>query len=111
MASIRQERIASVLKKELGIVFQEEQRTIFGGLFISVTLTRPSPDLGSCKVYVSILDKVDKAAVIKELNQRSGLIRGKLGNKVGKQLRHVPDLRFYLDDSIDYAEQIDQLLQ
>jgi len=111
MASIRQERIASLLKKELGLVFQEEQRSIFGGLFISVTLVRPSPDLGSCKVYVSILDKVDKAIVVKELNQRASMIRGKLSAKVGKQLRHTPELRFYLDDSLDYAERIDDLLK
>ena len=111
MASIRQERIASLLKKELGLVFQQEQRTLFGGLFISVTQTRPSPDLGNCKVFLSILDKVDKAAVVKEVNERSRVVRGKLGDRVGKQLRVIPELTFYLDDSLDYAERIDELLK
>ena len=79
-------------------------------MFISVTVVRTSPDLGSARVFVSILDKVDKVAVVKELNDRSGLIRKYLGNAVGKQLRKTPELFFKLDDSLDYAEKINELL-
>ena len=83
----------------------------FGGLFISVTVVRVSPDMGSAKVYISIMDKVDKPKVIAELNERSGWIRKMLGERVGKQLRKTPELMFYLDDSLDYAQTINSLLK
>lgn len=66
--------------------------------------------MSSCKVFLSIMDKVNKKAVVKEINERRGLVRGKLGHRVGKQLRITPDLFFYLDDSLDYSEKIDELL-
>ncbi|MDA0714347.1 MAG: 30S ribosome-binding factor RbfA [Bacteroidetes bacterium] len=110
MSSIRLQKIDSLLQKELGMIFQQKRQEHFGGLFISVTVVRTSPDLGSARVYVSILDKVDKAAVVKELNGRSGLIRKYLGASVGKQLRKTPELFFKLDDSLDYAEKINELL-
>ena len=108
--SIRQEKINALLQSELGGIFQRGMKEHFGGLFISVTVVRVSPDLGSAKVYVSIMDKVDKNIVVKELNERTRFIRKMLGERVGKQLRRTPELFFYLDDSLDYAEKIDQLL-
>jgi ribosome-binding factor A len=110
MATIRQEKINGLLQKELAIIFQRGRVAHFGGLFISVTVTRVSPDLGSCKVYISIMEKVDRAQVVKELNERSGLVRKQLGHSVGKQLRRTPELFFFLDDSLDYAERVNNLL-
>lgn len=110
MSNIRQEKINALLQSELGSIFQRGMKEHFGGLFISVTVVRISPDLGSAKVYLSIMDKVDKPQVLKELNQRSGLIRKLLGERVGKQLRRTPELFFYLDDSLDYAQKINELL-
>lgn len=110
MSSIRQQKIDGLLQQELSIIFQRGRIEHFGGLFISVTVVRVSPDLGSAKAYLSIMDKVDKKKVVKEINQISRLIRKKLGESVGKQLRRTPELVFYLDDSLDYAEQIDSLL-
>lgn len=92
------------------MIFQRNAKTHFGGLFITVTVVRISPDLGSARVYLSIMDKVDKPVVIREMNGRSKMIRGMLGESVGKQLRKVPELHFFLDDSLDYSQQIDDLL-
>ena len=111
MSSIRQEKINGLIQQELALIFQRHRVEYFGGLFISVTIVRTSPDMGSTKAYLSIMDKVDKQQVIKELNSRSGLVRKKLGEAVGKQLRRVPELFFFLDDSLDYAETIDNILK
>lgn len=110
MSSIRLQKIDRLIQQELSIIFQRRRIEHFGGLFISVTVVRTSPDLGSARVYVSIMDKVDKKAVVKELNSRSGLLRKYLGESVGKQLRRTPELFFSLDDSLDYAEKINELL-
>jgi len=110
MSSIRLEKINGLLQKELSIIFQQKRTSHFGGLFITVTVVRVSPDLGSAKAYLSIMDKVDKKAVVKEINGRQGLLRKFLGESVGKQLRRTPELFFYLDDSLDYAEKINKLL-
>jgi len=111
MSSIRQEKINGLLQQELALIFQRHRREYFGGLFISVTVVRTSPDMGTCKAYLSIMGDVDKKQVVKELNSRSGLVRKKLGEAVGKQLRRTPELFFFLDDSLDYAETIDNILK
>ncbi|NNC82160.1 MAG: 30S ribosome-binding factor RbfA [Flavobacteriales bacterium] len=111
MPSIRQERINALLQNELGSIFQRGMKEHFGGLFISVTVVRISPDLGSAKVYISIMNKVDKQQVVEELNERNRFIRKLLGERVGKQLRKTPELMFFLDDSLDYAQKINDLLK
>jgi ribosome-binding factor A len=111
VSSLRQQKINGLLQQELASIFQSKRVEHFGGLFISVTVVRVSPDLGSAKAYLSIMDKVDRAQVLKELNERSRLVRKLLGERVGKQLRRTPELFFYLDDSLDYAETIDKILK
>lgn len=113
MASIRQEKVSKLIQQELAIIFQQNSKTHFGGAFITVTTVRMSPDLGSAKVYISYFAPkgADKKAFIEMVRERTSRIRGLLGNKVGKQLRIVPELFFYLDDSLDYAEEIDNLLK
>lgn len=111
VSSIRQHKINGLLQQELASIFQSKRVEFFGGLFISVTVVRVSPDLGSAKVYLSIMEKVDRAQVIKELNGRTKLVRKLLGERVGKQLRRTPELFFFLDDSLDYAETINKILK
>ena len=78
---------------------------------ISVTQVRVSPDLGIAKSYLSLFPSDNREEVIEEIRSHAKEIRYILGKKVGQQLRHIPELHFYLDDSFDYAEQIDQLLK
>lgn len=84
---------------------------MFGGAFITVTVVRVSPDLGTAKVYLSIMATKDKQAIFKLVNEQNYLIRKRLGMIIGKQLRIVPELQFFLDDSLDYAMKIDELLK
>ncbi len=112
MSTIRQQKVASLIQQELGNFFQREASVYFGGAMITVSMVRMSPDLGVAKVYLSIYStKMDKREIKKFIDTQTKEIRFKLGKEVGKQLRIVPELIFYLDDSLDYAEKIDNLLK
>jgi len=111
MSTIRQNKVASLIQKELGNFFQRESAVYFGGSMITVTQVRMSPDLGVAKVYLSIFTKLDKKEVLEFIVSQAREIRFKLGKEVGKQLRIVPEIIFYPDDSIDYAESINKLLK
>lgn len=108
---IRQEKVGNVIKRELGTLFQREASSLCKGAMVSVTIVRMSPDLGAAKVYVSLFATPDKEALLDHLQLCSGEIRHKLAKIVRHQLRVVPHLNFYLDDSLDYAERIDDLLK
>ena len=110
MESLRQQKVNKLLAKELAEIFRSESRTLFGGGFITVTTVRISPDLSSAKIYLSIMAS-DKKAIFNLIESQSNVIRKRLGLIVGKQLRIVPELAFYIDDSLDYAMKIDALLK
>tara|TARA_B100002019_G_C20999740_1_gene464656 strand:- start:53 stop:391 length:339 start_codon:yes stop_codon:yes gene_type:complete len=110
MASIRQERVAELLKRELSMLFQKESNTWFGGLFITVTQVRIGPDLGLAKVYLSFMAVPDKHEALKQVEQQGWRVRKALGAKVGKQLRRVPELNFYVDDSLDFVDEVQRAL-
>lgn len=109
--SIRQEKIASVIKKELGIYFQQNAIIIAKGAMITVTVVRMSPDLSIAKVYISIFGGKNNDASFDYVVSQSKLIRHEISKVVRNQLRKIPDLHFYRDDSFDYAQKIDQLLK
>lgn len=111
MASIRQEKVSSLLKRELAVIFQRESRNLFEGHFITVTQVRVAPDLGTAKVYLSFMAVSDAKGALEQVKQNDKKVRQILGNTVGKQLRRVPELFFYLDDSLDYYDEIDRLLK
>jgi ribosome-binding factor A len=111
MDSLRQQKVNKLLAKELAEIFRSEARALFGGGFITVTQVRVSPDLGSAKVYLSIFTPKDKQAIFKLVEAQNHAIRRKLGSVVGKQLRVVPELSFFIDDSLDYALKIEELLK
>lgn len=110
MDSIRQSKVNKLLLKELSELFRSESRNLFGGAFITVTVVRVSPDLGIAKVYLSIMGKNGKE-VMKLVEEKNKDIRRRIGNALGKQLRVIPELHFYIDDSLDYAMRIEELLK
>jgi ribosome-binding factor A len=112
MESLRQQKVNKLLAKELAEIFRSESRSMFGGGFITVTGVRVSPDLSSAKVYLSIMGgSKDKGVIFKMIQDQTNVVRKKLGFIVGKQLRIVPELMFFIDDSLDYAMKIDALLK
>ncbi|MBL4709092.1 MAG: 30S ribosome-binding factor RbfA [Flavobacteriales bacterium] len=111
MESIRQQKVSRLLQKEIGDIFTKREVNLGVNLLISVTQVRVSPDLGIARSYLSLFPAQNKEEVIEQIRKQSKEIRYVLGKKVGQQLRHIPELYFYLDDSFDYAEKIDLLLK
>ncbi len=110
MSSIRQNRIEGVIKEELSVFFQRNARDICLGAMVSVNVVRVSPDLSSVKCYLSIFAGPPKEEVLENVKINSAKIRGDVGRRL-KNMKHIPSLTFFIDDSIDYAEEIDQLLK
>ncbi|WP_026474119.1 30S ribosome-binding factor RbfA [Alkaliflexus imshenetskii] len=111
MDSTRQKKIGRLIQKEMSEIFQREVREIVMGTMVSVTNARVSPDMGNVKVYLSIFPTEHKDEVFKNISQNNSTIRFMLGQRVGKQLRIIPELQFYIDDSLDYVERLDNLLK
>lgn len=111
MDSVRQNKVNSLLQQELAGIFLQEGRTLLPGGLITVTGVRVSPDLGVAKVYLSLFPVKDKPAVMERIKEQGHRLRGELGQRVGRNLRVIPELHFHLDDSLDRAEEIDRLLK
>lgn len=111
MSTVRLEKIGALIKRELSLIFQQNMNTIFGGLMVTVTSVRVSPDMGLAKAYLSFFPSEKKDIGLKLVSEKNLHIRKLLGEKVGKQIRKIPELSFYIDDSLDYFEEIDKLLK
>ncbi len=111
MSSLRQKKINTLLKQELSLIFREESRTVCMGAMVTVTVVNISPDMTYCRVYLSIFGSKDDNEVYENILNKAGYIRGIMGKRLGKSLRRIPELDFKVDDSIDYANKIDQLLK
>ncbi len=110
MQETRQNKIARLLQKELSVIFQEQTRSLHG-VMVSVTRVRISPDLSICTAYLSIFPSEKSEEMIKNITKNEKQIRYELGTRVRYQLRIIPKLRFFIDDSLDYIERIDELLK
>ena len=110
MQETRQNRISRLLQKELASIFQIQTRMMHGVL-VSVTRVKVSPDLSICTAYLSIFPSEKGDELLKNINANEKTIRYELGQRVHNQLRIIPELRFFIDDSLDYLERIDELLK
>ena len=110
MQETRQNRIARLLQKELSLIFQSQTRMMHG-VMISVTRARVSPDLSICTAYLSVFPSEKGEELLKNIESNIKTIRYELGTRVHNQLRIIPELRFFIDDSLDYIERIDELLK
>ena len=111
MTNTRQYKVSRLLQKELGIIFQHEGHSIFTGKMITVTEVRITPDLGQARVFLSIFPAAEKEIFDKTMGEHSQHIRHILAMRIRHQLRMVPELQFFLDDSLDYIENIDRLMK
>lgn len=109
MESTRQAKIARLIQKELSEIFRT-QTSKTRGVLVSVTNVRVSPDLSVARAYLSVFPSDKAAEMLDSINASARTIRYELAQKVRYQLRKCPELTFYLDDSLDYLENIDNLL-
>jgi ribosome-binding factor A len=110
METTRQNKIARLLQKELSDIFLLQTKAMHGVL-ISVSHVRISPDISVARVYLSIFPSEKSEELIQNINGNIKSIRYELGSRVRHQLRIIPELKFFIDDSLDYIEKIDALLK
>lgn len=108
--STRQNKIARLIQREMADILLKINKTHFTGKLISVSIVRITKDLGIARIYLSIFPSEFAEEILKDLTAINKQLRGELGRKVGKSLRVIPNLEFYIDDSLDYIEKIDKLL-
>ena len=111
MESTRQKKVSRLIQKELADIFLKQGSELAPGRMVSVTIVRMSPDLSFAKVYVSIFPSENQSDVLKSIKEMSHKLRYELGYKIRSQLRIVPEIAFFIDDSLDYIENIDKLLK
>ena len=111
MDSLRQQKYSRLIQKEIGEIFQRDGYNFFGKAFVTVTGAQISPDLSVAKIYISIFGVKDNQAVLAQIEKHNKEIRKLLGSKIRHQARIIPELKFFLDDSLDYVEKIEKLLK
>ena len=111
MDTTRQNKISRLIQKELGEIFQRQGRSHFKGAMITVTNVIVTKDLALAKVYLSLFATKDKNELLKKIEKSTREIRLNLSQKVRNQLRIIPELKFYIDDALDYIDNIDKLLR
>lgn len=109
MESTRQARISRLLQKELSELFRQ-QTSKLRGVLVTVSAVRVSPDLSVARAYLSVFPSERGAEILDNINRSSRTIRYELAGRVRYQLRKTPELTFFIDDSLDYLDNIDQLL-
>ena len=107
----RQRKIAGVLQKDLVDVLQKAAQDGMQGVIISVSKVSVTPDLGIAKVYLSVFPSDKRNAIVEGVKSNSPLIRHELAKRTRNQLRRMPELLFFGDDSLDYFEEIDKSLR
>ena len=110
METTRQNKISRLIQKELSEIFLLQTKSM-NGVLVSVSAVRISPDMSIARVYRSVFPSERSQEIVKNINDNMKSIRYELGTRVRHQLRIIPELKFFVDDSLDYAERIDELLK
>ena len=109
--STRQLKVAKELQRDIAEIIRSKGMAMFDGALVSVSGVKVSPDLSVARIYVSIFPSEKAEKVMGRLEETARTLRGELGNRVAKQLRIVPEISFFLDNSLDYVEHIEELLK
>lgn len=110
MSTTRQNKISRLIQKEIGDIFQRNGSSIYPGVMLTVTVVRVTPDFSLAKIYISAFPSDKREKAIEAINENKKTIRHELGKRIRNQLRAIPDLNFFIDDSLDYADNINKLL-
>ena len=110
METTRQNKISRLIQKELSEIFLLQTKSM-NGVLVSVSAVRITPDMSIARVYLSVFPSERSQEIVKNINDNMKSIRYELGTRVRYQLRIIPELKFFVDDSLDYIEKIDSLLK
>ncbi|SRR5690554_2031161 len=109
--STRQNKLSRLIQREMSDILLQLTKTNYHGKLISVTIVRVTKDMGLARIYLSIYPSTSANEILSEIQLHSKAIRGDLGRRIGKVVRIIPELEFYIDDSLDYIEHIEDLLK
>jgi ribosome-binding factor A len=109
--TVRQQKFARLIQKELSDIFQRDKKGVLDNAFITIAEVRVSPDLSVAKVYISMMLAKDKKAVLENLDLHKKEIRRALGEKIRNQARIIPELAFFIDEVEENAMRMDELLR
>ncbi len=107
--SFRQQQVASLIKRTLGDIFTKEGRNIYSNAFVTITQVRLTPDLSIARIYLSVYNVKEKEDVVTMITENEYGIRRLLGNRIRNKVRHIPDLEFYLDETLDEVYKMEKL--
>jgi len=108
--SKRQKQVARIIQEEMTTIFQREGLNIIQGGMISISKVYVTPDLLEARLHLSFFKLDNHAELLKIIKEKTGELRGALGNKLRHQLRRIPELQFFADDSMEHASKIEELL-
>ncbi len=111
LESTRQQKVARQIQRDIAEIFQTQFRELFSGVLITVTAVRMSPDFGYAKIYVSLFPFNRGEEILQILKREGWAIRKALGSRIRHQLKNVPEIEFFLDDSLEYIENIDRAIK
>jgi ribosome-binding factor A len=109
MESKRQQKVGRQIQKDLGEIFQKDANHLTHGSFVTITAVRVTPDLGIARAYLSFLPDKNKKMLLETIQENTKFFRQKLADRVRHQLRIIPHLQFYIDDTAEYAAKMDLL--
>ena len=110
MASKRQEQVAELIKRNFGVVLQQEGSYIYGGeAFVTVTQVQVTPDLSQAKLYISVFNTEDKNAILLMLERETRKLKQSLAHRIKRHVRRIPDISIYLDDTLDEMYKLNEI--
>lgn len=110
-SSVRQQKFARLVQKELSEIFQRDKHGYLDNAFITIAEVKVSPDLGVAKIYISMMLAKDKQAILAKLDLHKKEIRRALGEKIRNQVRIVPEIAFFLDEVEENALRMDKIIE
>ena len=107
----RQKQVAGVILHELNDVFQRQGLSMLNGGMVSIADVKVTPDLLEARVYLSFFQIDNKAEALKRIEDKTGFIKKELGERVKHQLRRIPDLKYFIDDTLDHVFRMEELFR
>lgn len=110
METKRQLQLGELIKRNFSLVLQQDGRYIYGDILVSVTKAIISPDLSQVKIYLSIYGTEEKEEVIQKIENQSFQLKQALANRIKSQIRRIPEIFYFIDDTLDEMYRVDELL-
>ena len=107
----RQKQIAGLIQEEISVIFQRLGLNIIDGAMVSITSVKITPDLLESRIYLSIFNATDTKAILKKIEERAWEVKKDLATRVKHQLRRIPELKFFLDDTLDHVFKMEELFK